>query len=126
MLHDGRLYVIDFQDARMGPDTYDLVSLLRDSYVDHDPSFVAHLIAHYHELTGSPGGEAFLQRFDLMSVQRHLKALGTFGCQTAVAGSARYRGDIPRTLGYLREVFGRYRRFDRLSTLLAAHVPELS
>ena len=34
MLHDGRLYIIDFQDARMGPDTYDLVSLLRDSYVD--------------------------------------------------------------------------------------------
>ena len=34
MLHDDRLYIIDFQDARMGPDTYDLVSLLRDSYVD--------------------------------------------------------------------------------------------
>ena len=34
MLHDGSLYIIDFQDARMGPDTYDLVSLLRDSYVD--------------------------------------------------------------------------------------------
>ena len=34
MLHGGRLYIIDFQDARMGPDTYDLVSLLRDSYVD--------------------------------------------------------------------------------------------
>ena len=34
MLHEGQLYIIDFQDARMGPDTYDLVSLLRDSYVD--------------------------------------------------------------------------------------------
>ena len=125
MLHERRLYIIDFQDARMGPDTYDLVSLLRDSYVDHDPSFVAHMIGHYHELTGSSGGAGFLQRFDLMAAQRHLKALGTFGYQTAVAGSARYRGDIPRTLGYLGEVFGRCRRFDRLRTLLAAHVPEL-
>ena len=50
MLHDGRLYIIDFQDARMGPDTYDLVSLLRDSYVDltedaQSTSCIAHFIA---------------------------------------------------------------------------------
>ena len=45
MLHEGRLYMIDFQDARMGPDTYDLVSLLRDSYVDLPEVAVDELIA---------------------------------------------------------------------------------
>ena len=47
MLHEGRLYMIDFQDARMGPDTYDLVSLLRDSYVDLAEVAVDELIAYF-------------------------------------------------------------------------------
>ena len=52
MLHDGRLYIIDFQDARMGPDTYDLVSLLRDSYVDIADATVDELIAYFLALEG--------------------------------------------------------------------------
>src|SRR5678810_813519 len=47
MLHDSQLYIIDFQDARMGPDTYDLVSLLRDSYVDLPPQTVGELMAYF-------------------------------------------------------------------------------
>src|SRR6185295_4046666 len=47
MVHEGRLYVIDFQDARMGPDTYDLVSLLRDSYVDIADEAADELIAYF-------------------------------------------------------------------------------
>ena len=54
MLHGGRLYIIDFQDARMGPDTYDLVSLLRDSYVDIIDREVDDLIAHFLALKGEP------------------------------------------------------------------------
>ena len=56
MLHDGQLYIIDFQDARMGPDTYDLVSLLRDSYVDLPEQTVDELIAYFLALKG-PSGE---------------------------------------------------------------------
>ena len=52
MLHDGQLYIIDFQDARMGPDTYDLVSLLRDSYVDLPEQTVDELIAYFLALKG--------------------------------------------------------------------------
>ena len=125
MLHDGQLYIIDFQDARMGPNTYDLVSLLRDSYVDLDPPFVKQMIEFFLMRTGSSDVVAFAERFDRMSVQRHLKALGTFGYQTAGLGRDRYRNAIPRTLGYVREVFERRPRFDRLRTLLAAHIPEL-
>ncbi len=125
MLHAGRLHVIDFQDARLGPATYDLVSLLRDCYVRHEPSFVTAMLARYHDRAGSPGGAAFLDRFDLMSVQRHLKALGTFGYQATAAGNERYLSAVPRTLDYLADVFRRAPRFERLQALLAPGIPAL-
>ena len=125
MLHDGQLHVIDFQDARMGPDTYDLVSLLRDSYIGLDRTFVEQMIESYLTRSGSPDDPAFAQRFDQMSMQRHLKALGTFGYQTMVLGRDRYLDAIPRTLGYVRDVLERRPRFSQLRTLLAAHLPEL-
>ena len=89
MLRDGRLYIIDFQDARLGPDTYDLVSLLRDSYVDLPEQVVDELIAYFLALQGRSGGRArtFRRRFDLMALQRNLKALGTFGYQTTARGN---------------------------------------
>jgi aminoglycoside/choline kinase family phosphotransferase len=82
MLHDDSLYIIDFQDARMGPDTYDLVSLLRDSYVDLTPQQVDELIAFFLALKGGRDEAEFRRRFDLMALQRNLKALGTFGYMT--------------------------------------------
>ena len=126
MLHGGRLHVIDFQDARMGPDTYDLVSLLRDCYVRHEPAFVGRMIAYHHDRLGTAAGPAHQDRFDLMSVQRHLKALGTFGHQATVAGNDRYLEAVPRTAGYLAEVFGRQPRFARLRELLAACAPDFA
>ncbi|MEQ1869452.1 MAG: phosphotransferase [Vicinamibacterales bacterium] len=127
MLHDGRLYVIDFQDARMGPDTYDLVSLLRDSYVDLPEEEVDALISYFVGLRGTqttPLPE-FRRRFDLMAVQRNLKALGTFGFQMTARGNSAYVQFMPRTLRYIRHNFERYPRFERLRSLLAAHVEEL-
>src|SRR5688572_15740654 len=78
MLHDGSLYIIDFQDARMGPDTYDLVSLLRDSYVDLSTQQVDGLIAYFlaHQSGNPPAEDEFRRRFDVMALQRNLKALG--------------------------------------------------
>ena len=58
MLHRGELYIIDFQDARLGPDTYDLVSLLRDSYVDLPEATVDELIAYFIALKRPQGGDA--------------------------------------------------------------------
>src|SRR5258706_8882845 len=74
MLHDGSLYIIDFQDARMGPDTYDLASLLRDSYVDTADRELDELVAYFLALKGLPDAAEFRRRFDLMSLQRNLKA----------------------------------------------------
>jgi aminoglycoside/choline kinase family phosphotransferase len=123
MLHGGRLFIIDFQDARMGPDTYDLASLLRDSYVDLPEDRVDHLIRGYLRL-GGPGGSApeavaeFRRRFDVMSVQRNLKALGTFGHQTTARNNPVYIQYIPRTLSYVRTNLERHARFARLRELL--------
>ena len=125
MVHDDHLYVIDFQDARMGPDTYDLVSLLRDSYVDNPSTLVEQMIDEYLRVTQRSDNLDFRRRFDVMAIQRHLKALGTFGYQSAVAGTTRYENDIPRTLHYLSLVFDRRTEFDRLRTLLSSYVSEL-
>jgi len=125
MLHDGSLVIIDFQDARMGPDTYDLVSLLRDSYVDLTPPQVEELAAYFlavkHSAAEMPpvDAEEFRRRFDLMSLQRNLKALGTFGYQTVIRANTVYIQYIPRTLNYIRANLARYPRFGRLQELLA-------
>jgi len=125
MVHAGQLHVIDYQDARMGPDTYDLVSLLRDSYVDLPAVVVDEHIAHFLALQGRSHGEAeFRRRFDVMALQRNLKALGTFGYQAAVRRNSVYIQYIPRTLRHARENMQRHARFSRLGELLAVHVPE--
>ena len=126
MLHDGRLYIIDFQDARMGPDTYDLVSLLRDSYVDLRDQTVDELIAYFLAVKGATGTEAaFRSRFTLMALQRNLKALGTFGYQTIARRNTVYIQYIPRTLRHVRHNLEQMPRLSDLRSLLAEFIEEL-
>ena len=127
MLHADSLYIIDFQDARMGPDTYDLASLLRDSYVDLIDRDVDDLIAYFLALKGPTHGSdlEFRRRFDLMAVQRNLKALGTFGYQTMTRRNTVYIQYMPRTLHYARANLEKYPRFGRLRELLAEPIEEL-
>ena len=125
MLHAGQLHIIDFQDARLGPDTYDLASLLRDSYVDTNDRELEDLVAYFLALSGSGDPPEFRRRFDLMSLQRNLKALGTFGYQTTMRGNPVYIQYIPRTLRYARLNLEKYPRFARLRELLAARLDEL-
>ena len=125
MVHRNRLVVIDFQDARMGPATYDLVSLLRDCYVDLSPDLVAVTTGHFLDAVPSERSADFGRRFDLMSVQRHLKALGTFGHQIAVTGQPGFAAYVPRTITHLRRTLHAYPRFGRLLELLAPYLPTL-
>ncbi len=127
MLHHGKLYIIDFQDARMGPDTYDLVSLLRDSYVDLPEQTVDDLIAYFLAVKGETAEAGrFRKRFDMMALQRNLKALGTFGYQTTARRNPVYIQYIPRTLRHVRNNLEQLPRFARLRELLAAHVDEFN
>jgi aminoglycoside/choline kinase family phosphotransferase len=130
MLREGNLYIIDFQDARMGPDTYDLASLLRDSYVDIAERELDELIAYFLALKRTDAAAAaqdeFRRRFDLMALQRNLKALGTFGYQTMNRRNPVYIQYIPRTLRCARSNLEKYSRFGRLRSVLARHVDELA
>ncbi|HEX6976434.1 MAG TPA: phosphotransferase [Vicinamibacterales bacterium] len=125
MLHNEQLYIIDFQDARMGPDTYDLVSLLRDSYVDLPEQTVNELLAYFLALKGEIGKEKeFRERFDVMALQRNLKALGTFGYQTTARRNPVYIQYIPRTLRYVRDNLDNLPQYGRIRELLAGFVDE--
>jgi hypothetical protein len=125
MLRGDELVIIDFQDARMGPDTYDLASLLRDAYVDLPEPTVDELIAYFLALRQSADASRFRQRFDLMALQRMLKALGTFGFQATVRENPVYIQYIPRTLALVRDALGRQNRFGRLGQILGTHIHEL-
>ena len=126
MCHRDALFWIDFQDARMGPATYDLASLLRDSYVELDEEFVADRAEEFRQ-RAVPGEarDTFLRRFEVMSIQRNLKALGTFGYMGAVRGSRVYLPYIPQTLASLRRNLIRYPELSGLRRALARHLEEL-
>jgi aminoglycoside/choline kinase family phosphotransferase len=115
----GALALVDIQDARWGPDTYDLASLLRDAYVEIEEGEVEAFIEHYcRELPEAPDSESFRTRFALTSAQRMLKALGTFGYQIAVLGRQRYRDAIPRTVRRLARVLPMHTQTKTLEEVL--------
>lgn len=106
--------ILDFQDAFRGPVTYDLVSLLRDCYIDWPQEQVTAWVSYYRELLLSQGVlpeknlTEFIRWFDWMGLQRHLKALLTFARKHVRDQQPRYLDYVPRTLNYVLEVSGRY------------------
>jgi len=120
--------ILDFQDAVHGPLTYDLVSLLRDCYIAWPREQVEQWALGYHDIAIDHGilrghqEERFLRWFDLMGVQRHLKASGIFARLNHRDGKPGYLNDIPRTLAYVTEVCGRYRQLQPFLHLLEEHV----
>ncbi len=116
--------IIDFQDAVFGPITYDPVSLLRDCYIAWPRERVEGWALGYRDRAVEQGiidhvdDATFLRWFDLMGVQRHLKATGIFARLNHRDGKPGYLNDIPRTLGYVREVAGRYSELEGLKGIL--------
>ena len=129
MVQGERLRVLDFQDALMGPASYDLASLLRDSYLSLDEELVDELVVRYLEGRAKAGAPldrmTFPRLFDLTSIQRNLKAAGRFVYILLEKDNDRYLQYIPRTLGYVKRNFERYRDLRPLQKALARHVPEL-
>ena len=131
MLHDDRLWLIDFQDALLGPPHYDLASLLRDSYTALSDALIDDLIDDYIQLSEHagrpvPDPSSFRRLFDLASVQRNLKAAGRFVYIDRVKKNPHFLSSIPRTLGYVRANCRRYPELKPLADLLVPLVPELS
>jgi aminoglycoside/choline kinase family phosphotransferase len=111
---DKPLGVIDFQDAVIGPASYDLVSLLRDVYIQWPQAIVDDGVAYYyqqatqHGLLTTTSELAFQRQFDLMGVQRHLKILGIFCRLHYRDGKSNYLNDLGLTLSYLLAISAKY------------------
>ena len=105
--------IIDFQDAVMGPVTYDLVSLLRDCYVEWPQAEVHQWMTLYFEQISklnitTASLETFARWFDLMGLQRHLKAIGIFSRLHLRDNKSNYLQDIPLTMNYVVQICNEY------------------
>jgi aminoglycoside/choline kinase family phosphotransferase len=123
MVHEDGVFVIDFQDARLGPVTYDLASLCYDSYIQHSPDFrkmLERMFFIHHP-------DAYIERFEYPRVclQRNLKALGTFGYQTTLMGRDFYLQFVAPTLSYVKEHLQKLPDYEGLRKVLQRHIPEL-
>ncbi len=131
MVKGADLVVIDFQDALLGPRQYDLVALLRDSYVQLDRPFIEAMLARYLDAFERAGGERldrarFVQGFDLLTLQRKLKDAGRFVFIDRVKKNPGFLPYVAPSLAYVRAAFERVPEQAELRNLLARHVPELA
>lgn len=123
LIHNDTLVVIDFQDALRGPFAYDLVALLRDSYVALSAPVVNKLLAQYAATRGMTNDDVH-RAFDLITIQRKLKDAGRFVYIDRVKKNPNYLQFIPASLGYVREAMGRVAEGQQLLDLLIPFVPE--
>lgn len=115
--------IIDFQDAVVGPMTYDLVSLLRDCYIAWPAPRVEQFVLDYYQAARAGhlvdvSAQQFMHWFNLMGIQRHLKAVGIFSRLNIRDGKPGYMKDIPRTFAYLVQVSANETVMSGLSSLL--------
>ncbi|MEY3262834.1 MAG: hypothetical protein RL717_311 [Pseudomonadota bacterium] len=126
VLERGNPGILDFQDAVYGPLTYDLVSLLRDAYVEWDEEMVLDWAIRYWErarragLPVNPDIDAFYRDFEFMGLQRHLKVLGIFARLYHRDGKDAYLKDLPLVMAYTRKTAHRYIELKPLIRLLDA------
>ncbi len=126
VLAEGNPGILDFQDAVYGPITYDLVSLLRDAYIEWDEEMVLDWAVRYWELARRAGLpvaqdiDSFYRDFEFMGLQRHLKVLGIFARLFHRDGKDAYLNDIPLVMQYVRKTAYRYKEFAPLVKLLDA------
>jgi len=130
VLPSGEQVVIDFQDALLGPRQYDLVALLRDSYVELDRPLVDQMLARYVKKFREAGGPSldegeFAAFFDLLTVQRKLKDAGRFVFIDQVKKNPSFLVHIPSSLRYVRDALKRRPELREVQEILQRHVPEL-
>lgn len=130
LFHGYEFHFIDFQDALQGPLVYDLVALLRDSYIAFTPEETQRLLSYFAARLpqGHPyrGDEARLTRdFHLVTLQRKLKDAGRFQYIHRVKGNPGFLIHVPQTLEYIKQAFAALPEFSELRTVIAVFVQEL-
>jgi len=112
--------IIDFQDARVGAITYDLVSLLKDCYIELNQEEVEKLALYYRDSVNlDVNDDTFIRWFDFMGLQRHIKVLGIFARLHLRDEKDGYLKDIPLTLKYVLETGSKYPETKELVALLS-------
>jgi len=117
----GGMVCIDFQDARMGLRAYDLASILRDSYYQLSEEAVYELVDFYLELAGKDekiDQAHFVKMFDLMSIQRNFKAIGSFTSFYGKRSDASYIRFVGNTFENIRRNLGKFPEYAKLRELL--------
>jgi aminoglycoside/choline kinase family phosphotransferase len=116
--------ILDFQDAVQGPYTYDLVSLLKDCYIAWPQQRIKRWAMQFHRRISDDAEEPtrFLRHFELMGLQRQLKAAGIFARLNHRDGKPAYLNDIPRTLTYILDIAPRYPELEFLSALIGERI----
>ena len=130
VLASGEQVVIDFQDALQGPRQYDLVALLRDSYVELPRDLIDEMLRRYLQKLPEEGGPKLDERefvgfFDLLTVQRKLKDAGRFVFIDQVKKNPSFLVHIPSSLRYVKDALARRPELANVRDILARHVPEL-
>jgi len=130
MLPARGMVVIDFQDALLAPRQYDLVALLRDSYIELPDALLDALLARYVARLSSLTGEAidatdFRAGFDLLTVQRKLKDAGRFEFIARVKGNPSFLPHVPASLRYVARALERLPAYGDLLLLLRELHPEM-
>ena len=126
MLKLGQMRVIDFQDARLGPIQYDLVSLLKDSYVDLDPSIATELIQYYLEKrnqfeNSKISKSHFDEIYEIQSIQRCFKACGSFSSFYNTRTDIRYLKYLQATLKRVKKSLDLFPQYKVFSEILEQH-----
>lgn len=125
--HEAALGVIDFQDAVVGPDTYDLISLIRDAYVQWPSLQVDGWIARFFDAMpeqqrAGRNLKQFYHDTDVMTLQRHLKVLGIFVRLYQRDGKAGYLPDLPRVMWYVQQALARQPELAEFASWLLSEV----
>lgn len=120
-----KLGVIDFQGAMHGPVTYDLVSLLRDCYVDNEEEWILDSVRNFQQNLRAADleyaqvqSEEFIRWFDLTGLQRHLKCVGIFHRLKIRDQKPSYMKDVPRVLAYIQIVLKRHPDLRELKSMV--------
>lgn len=129
MIAEPRPGIVDFQDARYGPVTYDIASLFKDAFISWPQARVTAWLRDYWQraraasIPVAADFETFKRQTELMGAQRHLKILGLFARIAHRDGKPRYLADTPRFVAYLQPVVARYPELAPLAPLLVRRAP---
>ena len=119
MIEDEHISIIDFQDARSGAITYDLVSLLKDCYIEFDSIEIEKLALYYRDKKGLDiDDKIFIKWFDFMGLQRHIKVLGIFARLHIRDNKDDYLKDIPLVKKYILQTAIKYKETKEIVEVL--------